>query len=434
MAASCETSSTGLPNRQLFNDRLEQHIIQARRKSERAAVLYLDLDRFKNINDSLGHASGDKLLCHVAERMKYCVRETDTVSRLGGDEFVILLANVINPKDAGHVAEHIIEEICKPYVLGAQEIFINASIGIAIYPDDGSDNKELLAHADAAMYHAKESGRGRYQYFEESMNKELIRRLEMESAMRHALERNEYSLHYQPQIDLRNGKVTAIEALIRWNHPQLGLIPPSRFIPLAEECGLIEPLGEWVLRTACTEFRKWRDTHFAQARLAVNISSRQFMRENFVDTVKQTIRDADISPDELELEITESLLLDENVNTKLIFEKLSALGVQLAIDDFGTGYSSLSYLKRFSVHTLKIDRAFTKDIPEDEQATTLTLSIIAMAHALNMQVVAEGVENEAQLELLRAHQCDSVQGFFFGKPVPIAELVDHLDLLSQHVE
>lgn len=417
---------TGLPNRQLFNDRLEQHIVQARRKNELAAILYVDLDRFKNINDSLGHASGDNLLRQVAERMRGCVRETDTVSRLGGDEFVILLSNVSMAKDAGYIAENIIKTISKPYFISAREIFINTSIGIALYPDDGESNKELLAHADAALYHAKESGRGSYKYFEESMNRELMRRIEMETAMRHALERNEFELYYQPQIDSFSGKVKAVEALIRWNHPQLGEITPSQFIPLAEECGLIEPIGEWVLRTACRQFRKWHNMQIAPAKLAVNISSRQFMRENFIAIVEQAIIDTKIAANWLELEITESLLLDENVNTKAIFEKLATFGVQLAIDDFGTGYSSLSYLKRFAVQTLKIDRAFTKDIPDDVQATTLTLSIIAMAHALNMQVVAEGVENPRQLELLREHQCDLMQGNYFSLPLSVKQMGDYL--------
>lgn len=417
---------TGLPNRQLFNDRLEQHIIHARRKNEKAALLYIDLDRFKNINDSLGHASGDLLLRTVAERMRNCVRETDTVSRLGGDEFVILLSNVSSPKDAGYIAEHIISEISRPYIIGGREIFINSSVGIVIYPENGKDNKELLAHADAAMYHAKESGRGRYKFFEESMNRELVRRIELETAMRHALEREEFCLYYQPQIDLRNGKIMAIEALIRWNHPELGVVKPGKFIPLAEECGLIEPIGEWVLKTACKQYQEWREMNIAAVRLAVNISSRQFMRENFIEFVDRVITETNIPPKDLELEITESLLLDESINTTSIFDKLGLMGVQLAIDDFGTGYSSLGYLKRFPVHTLKIDRAFTRDIPVDEQATTLTLSIIAMAHALKMQVVAEGVETREQLELLRKHNCDYVQGNYFSKPLSAEELVRYM--------
>ncbi len=418
---------TDLPNRQLFNDRLEQHIIRARRNKERAAILYIDLDRFKNINDSLGHASGDKLLRKVAERMRNCVRETDTVSRLGGDEFVILLSSVSSPKDAGYIAEHIISEISRPYVINAREIFINASVGIVIYPEDGVDNKSLLAHADAAMYHAKESGRGRYKFFEESMNKELVHRIEMETALRHALERDEFCLYYQPQIDLGSGRVNAVEALIRWNHPDIGLVTPAQFISLAEDCGLIEPIGEWVLQNACSQFQEWRKKNIAPEKLAVNISSRQFMRENFIDTVEKTISSTGMLPQSLELEITESLLLDESVNTKSMFNKLCAMGVQLAIDDFGTGYSSLGYLKRFSVHTLKIDRAFTRDIPGDEQATTLTLSIIAMAHALNMEVVAEGVEFREQLELLREHKCDFVQGNYFSVPLTADDLVRYLD-------
>ena len=418
---------TGLPNRQLFNDRLEQHIIRARRKNERAAILYIDLDRFKNINDSLGHATGDLLLRNVAARMKNCVRETDTVSRLAGDEFVILLSNVSSPKDASYIAENIIGEISKPYTISAREIFINASVGIVIFPEDGLNNKELLSHADTAMYHAKESGRGRYMFFEESMNREIVHRIEMETAMRHALVREEFTLYYQPQIELTSGKVLAIEALLRWNHPELGLVMPAQFIPLAEENGLIEQLGEWVLQSACTQYHEWRKKDIAPARLAVNISSRQFMRENFIDIIDKIINKTKIKPQELELEITESLLLDDSINTKSMFDRLGLMGVKLAIDDFGTGYSSLGYLKRFPVHTLKIDRAFTRDIPADTQATTLTLSIIAMAHALQMHVVAEGVETKEQMELLSQHQCDSVQGNYFSQALSAVDMARYLE-------
>ncbi|MEJ2360430.1 MAG: EAL domain-containing protein [Gammaproteobacteria bacterium] len=417
---------TGLPNRQLFNDRLEQHIIQARRKKEKIAVLYVDLDRFKNINDSLGHTSGDNLLRQVADRMRYCVRETDTVSRLGGDEFVVLLSNISSHNDASLIAENVISAVNRQFFINTREIFITTSIGIAVYPDDGLNNKELMAHADAAMYHAKESGQGSYKYFEESMNLELVQRIEMETALRYALEREEFQLYYQPQISLQTGEVISIEALIRWEHPQMGILLPGEFIPLAEESGLIEPIGEWVLRAACKQFQQWRKKCVEPLRLAVNISSRQFMRENFVGLVDEVINETGIMPEELELEITESLLLNENLKTRRIFDKLAQIGVQLAIDDFGTGYSSLSYLKRFAVHTLKIDRAFTMDIPEDEQATTLTLSIIAMAHALGMQVVAEGVENAAQVALLSEHQCDCVQGNYFSHPLPTDDISAYL--------
>lgn len=424
---------TNLPNRQLFNDRLEQHLLQAHRKRQRAALLYLDLDRFKNINDSLGHASGDILLRKVSERMRLCLRETDTISRLGGDEFVIVLPNISSPKDAGNVADHIIESISRPYLIQSREIFVNASIGIAIYPEDGTNNKELLAHADSAMYHAKESGRGKYMFFEENMNKEVVLRIEMETAMRHALQKNEFSLHYQPQIELPSGKASVVEALIRWNHPEYGLVSPENFIPLAEDCGLIEQIGEWVLREACSQYQKWRSMDIAPGRLAVNISSRQFMHDNFVDIIRKTINDVGMLANELELEITESLLMDERINSKSIFNDLENMGVRLAIDDFGTGYSSLSYLKRFSVHTLKIDRTFTQDIPADRQVTTLTLSIIAMAHALNVQVVAEGVETKEQLELLQAHHCDLVQGYLFSCPLSADEFERYLKQRSSNV-
>jgi len=417
---------TGLPNRQLFNDRLEQHIIQAHRKNERAALLYIDLDRFKNINDSLGHATGDKLLLQVAERMRNCVRDSDTISRLGGDEFVIVLSNISSPKNASNIAENIIDSVIKPFFISSREIFVNASIGIAVYPEDGRDNKELLAHADAAMYRAKESGRGRYMFFEESMNKEIMQRIEMETAMRHAIQHDQFSLHYQPQVDPHTGKVMGVEALIRWNHPELGMIPPGNFIPLAEECGLIETIGEWVLNTACENYQNLRKLNLAPGRLAVNISSRQFLRANFVDIINRAITNTGMLPNELELEITESLLLDERINTEFIFGELEIMGVKIAIDDFGKGYSSLSYLKRFPVHVLKIDSSFTRDIPTDEQTTILTLSIIAMAHALNMQVVAEGVETKEQLELLRTHQCDIVQGYYYSPALTAEELAKFL--------
>ena len=279
---------TGLPNRQLFNDRLEQHIIQAQRKSQSAALLYLDLDKFKNINDSLGHVNGDKLLRQVAQRMRNCVRETDTISRLGGDEFAIVISNINNPKDAGNLAEHIIDAIAMPYIIQKRETFVTASIGIAMYPDDGKSKKELLTHADAAMYRAKESGRGRYMFFEENMNKEIMQRIEMETAMRHALRREEFRLYYQPQIETQSGKVMGVEALIRWQHPQLGLIKPMQFIPLAEDCGLIDGIGEWVLETACRQYQQLREMNIAPGRLAVNISSRQFMRADFVEIIKNT--------------------------------------------------------------------------------------------------------------------------------------------------
>ena len=413
---------TGLPNRQLFNDRLEQYIIQAQRKNQRAAVLYIDLDRFKNINDSLGHPSGDNLLQQVAERLRKYVRATDTISRLGGDEFVIVLTNISSPKDVANIAHNIIDAICQPFFILAREIFINLSIGVAMYPEDGKNTKELLAHADAALYHAKESGRGRYMFFEESMNREIVQRIEMETAMRHALARKEFTLYYHPQVDMRSGKIVGVEALIRWHHPELGLVLPDRFITLAEDCGLIEPIGEWVLHTACAQFQDWRSRNIAPTRLAVNISSRQFMQTNFVDIINKAITSSGMHPGELELEITESLLMDERINTKSIFSELAGMGVKLAIDDFGTGYSSLSYLKRFSVHTLKIDRTFIRDIPADRQATTLTLSIIAMAHALNMDVVAEGVETKEQLDVLQANNCNFIQGYYFSKPLPAEKL------------
>lgn len=417
---------TGLPNRKLFNERLDEYINNATRRNEHAALLYINLDRFKNINDTLGHTGGDKLLLEVGERLRNYARPADIISRLGGDEFAILLTNISSGTDAISLADNISKGMLRPFQIQSREIFVNISIGIAVYPADGNDGKTLLAHADAALYHAKERGRGRYMFFEDTMNQEIMRRMELETAMRHALSREQFTLYYQPKIDLRTGSLVGVEALIRWNHPELGFVRPDQFIPIAEECGLIEPIGDWVLRTACAQFKQWRGMNISPARLAVNISSRQFMQADFVDSINKIIISTGMLPDELELEITESLLMDLRINTKLIFSELATMGVRIAIDDFGTGYSSLGYLKRFPVHTLKIDRSFIHDIPADTQATTLTLSIIAMAQALNMEVIAEGVESKQQIDVLRSSGCNFVQGFYYYKPTPADEMTSLL--------
>jgi len=411
---------TNLPNRQLFDDRLEQHIIHAHRENQMIGLLYIDLDRFKNINDSLGHSVGDKLLQQAAERLKKCVREADTVARLGGDEFIIILSNITDPKDASSIAEHIINRISEPYHIDTHEVFITPSIGITLYPNDGTNTEELLKHADAAMYRAKESGRGKYMFFEERMNIEDMERTRMEQDMRHALARKEFKLLYQPQVNL---ETIGAEALIRWNHATHGIIEPSRFIPLAEDTGMIELIGEWVLRTACRQYKIWQENGIIIDQLSVNVSSRQFMQRKFVDIVYKTLTATGMSPERLELEITESLLMEDRIDTVYILEELHAMGVKLAIDDFGTGYSSLSYLKRLPVDALKIDQSFMRDVPKNEDATTITNSIIALAHALKINVIAEGIETAEQLVLLLSQQCDSGQGFYFYPPLSADDFV-----------
>jgi diguanylate cyclase (GGDEF)-like protein len=408
---------TNLPNRQLFDDRLEQHINHAHRENQMIGLLYIDLDRFKNINDTLGHSVGDKLLQQTAERLKKCIREADTVARLGGDEFIIILSNITNPKDASNIAEHIISRVSQPFNIDLHEVFITPSIGITLYPIDGTTNEELLKHADAAMYRAKESGRGKYMFFEERMNIEDMERTRMEQDLRHALSRNELMLLYQPQVELESGRIIGAEALIRWIHPIRGMIEPTQFIPLAEDTGMIESIGEWVLRTACRQYKSWQEDGIIIDHLSVNVSSRQFMQRKFVDIVYKTLTATGMSPERLELEITESLLVEDRIDTVYILDELHAMGVKLAIDDFGTGYSSLSYLKRLPVDALKIDQSFMRDIPKNEDATTIANSIIALGHALKINVIAEGIETAEQLVLLLSQQCDSGQGFYFYPPL-----------------
>lgn len=411
-------SLTGLPNRTLFRDRLTHAVAQAHRKDHLVALLYLDLDRFKMINDSLGHHAGDELLKGVSERLLSNAREEDTVARLGGDEFTVILEGITNNEDATIVARKILEVMGKPFYLDGHEVFVTTSIGITIFPVDAQDIDELLKNADTAMYRAKEQGRNNYQFYTADMNAKAVEHLIMESSLRHALERNEFVLHYQPQVDLHSREITGMESLLRWNHPELGLLYPDQFMQLAEETGLIVSIGEWVLNQACEQAADWHGAGLSGMRLAVNLSALQFRTDSLVETVAKALRLSGFDPKCLELEITESFLLD-NVDSAIEkLRNLSSLGVDLAIDDFGTGYSSLSYLKQFPLNTLKIDQSFVRDISTDPDDAAIAEAIVALGRSLHLRVMAEGVETEEQLNFLRTRGCDQAQGFLISRPVP----------------
>ncbi|HYJ18093.1 MAG TPA: EAL domain-containing protein, partial [Burkholderiales bacterium] len=413
---------TELPNRLLFNDRLEQGIINARRNGEKLAVLFIDLDRFKNINDSLGHHIGDQLLKEVSRQMADCIRKGDTLSRLGGDEFVVTLEGLGNADDAAQVARKILAALGKPIRIGGHLLNTTCSMGISIFPNDADDGRELMKNADTAMYHAKEIGRNNFQFFSPEMNVRAVERHQLETALRRALENDEFVLHYQPQADLITGALVGMEALIRWQHPERGLVPPASFIPVAEESGLIELIGQWALRTACEQNRRWQLEGLPPLRVAVNISARQFGdSRGFADVVASLLKSTGLDPSYLELEITESMLLKNVAENVKVLQKLGELGARIAVDDFGTGYSSLAYLKQLPIDTLKIDRTFVGDIETDADDAAIIQAIIAMAHGLDLRVTAEGVETEGQLAALRRLGCDEYQGYLLAKPLPAAE-------------
>ncbi|MBI5468974.1 MAG: EAL domain-containing protein [Deltaproteobacteria bacterium] len=421
-------SLTGLPNRQFLKERLEKAIYRARRHKEQVAALFLDLDRFKRINDTFGHSVGDGLLKDVSERLVRCLRRSDsiarvldlngtTVSRLGGDEFVVLLTDYSDIHDVAKVAQRIQNELSMSFKVGGYELFVSVSIGISLYPSDGEDVEKLLKNADIAMYHAKENGRNNYQFYTESMNAAAFEWLVMENSLRKALENGEFNIHYQPQLDIRRGTVTGVEALLRWRHPEFGLVPPSKFIPLAEEAGLIVPIGEYVLRAACKQVKRWQEEGISVT-VAVNLSSRQFVQEGLLEAVSLALSDAGIEPGCLKLELTEGTVMQNVAETVSALHKFKAMGLGILIDDFGTGYSSLSYLKRFPLDALKIDRSFVKDITTDQDDAAITKTIIAMAHTLNLKVIAEGVETQEQLDFLYENGCDEIQGYLFSEPLP----------------
>jgi diguanylate cyclase (GGDEF)-like protein/PAS domain S-box-containing protein len=408
---------TRLPNRVMFNERLTQAIARAQRLASMAAVLFIDLDRFKIINDTLGHDAGDELLKQLAARLRECLREGDTIGRQGGDEFVVLVEGVSDPAQVAGVGQKILDTVARPYLIRGHEFHVTASIGISIYPEDGHDQQTLLKNADIAMYRAKEQGKNNHKFYSAQINSHSYERLALETSLRRAVERDEFLLHYQPKVDMRSGRITGVEALIRWQHPELGMVPPGEFIPIAEETGLIGPIGEWVLRTACTEARGWVASGLSPITIAVNLSARQFSSDELAIAILRVLRDTGLDPRLLELELTESTVMHNAERATEILQQLKRLGVRVAIDDFGTGYSSLSYLKRFPISSVKIDRSFVLDLPDDKDDAAITQAVIAMAHSLRLRVVAEGVETPEQFRFLEEHHCDEMQGNYFSKPV-----------------
>jgi len=408
---------TALPNRSLFNKLLSQAVSQAQRHQRQLAIAFIDLDRFKQINDTLGHEAGDELLKEVARRLKACLRDSDTVARLGGDEFVVLLPELGEEKYAATVAEKIITTIAKPFILIGQEFRVTASIGISTYPADGLDEQTLTKNADIAMYQAKEEGKNNFQFYSEKLNANSLERLTLESGLRHALERNEFELHYQAKRDTATGEITGMEALLRWQHPDLGVVAPMQFIPVAEETGLIVPIGKWVLQTACLQNVAWQKLGLPRLSIAVNLTARQFSDDRLLEDITSILNSTGMDASLLEVEIHESLLIRDIAKTLRILTALKAMGVKIAIDDFGTGYSSLSTLQQFPLDTIKIDRAFVRHLAARSDNSTLTEAIIAMGKSLSLTVVAQGVETKEQADFLREHACDEFQGFYFNKPL-----------------
>jgi len=386
------------------------------------ALMFLDLDRFKTINDSLGHPVGDALLLAVVERLKTCVRDSDTISRQGGDEFIILLNDVRDSEAASRVADKIHQRMSEPILLANQSLISSFSIGIALYPDDGEDFDSLMQKADTAMYHAKESGRNSHRFFTEQMNRKVVEHMTLETQLRRALERNEFVLHYQPQLNLHEGTIIGVEALIRWNNPESGLVPPCKFIPVAEDSGLIVPIGAWVINEACRQAKAWQNAGLPPFVVAVNLSAVQFRQHDLINTVINALVLSDLDSQWLELELTESILIQDAEATLDLVRRLKALGVKLSVDDFGTGYSSLAYLKRFAVDKLKIDQSFIRDLVADPDDAAIVRAIIQMARSLKLTTIAEGVETEELSNLLRLFHCDEIQGYWFARPIPADQL------------
>ena len=417
---------TGLNNRFSLKDRLEHALAVARRESARVALLFIDLDRFKVINDTLGHHVGDELLIHVSRRLRQCVRESDLVARLGGDEFVVMLSGIEHSSSVAMVAEKLVMRVGEPYPVGAHTLYTTPSIGIAIYPMDGEDGETLMRNADAAMYHAKSAGRNNFQFFDAKMNEAAVERLGIEHALRLALGRDEFRLHFQPIIDLRTGKVSCVEALIRWQHPERGLLAPGMFIGVAEETGLIQPIGDWVIWAACRQLAAFREAGLSGIKMAINISAIQMRNSDLSVLARGVIEAYSLPPGDLVFEITESVAMEHPDETVRVLDLLRDMGVSLALDDFGTGYSSLSYLRMFALDKLKLDRSFVEEIGQDVDGQVICDATIGLAHNLGLTLVAEGVETEAQLDYLRARGCDLVQGYLFSKPLPAEQVMEFI--------
>ena len=409
---------TGLPNRSLLQDRLGQAVAYSARNGRPVWVMLIDLDRFKFVNDSMGHKAGDVLLMTVAARLRSSLRDSDTVARLSGDEFVVILTEHTEEPLSAAVVQRLMDAVAQPVMLGNKQFQVTCSIGVAIYPSEGTTSENLIEHADVAMYRAKKLGRNNFQFFTPTMNEESQERVQIEGALRTALERNEFVLHYQPQVDLKTGQIVGMEALIRWNHPDMGMVPPGRFIGVAEETGLIVAIGAWVMRAACTQNKAWQDAGFPRLRVAVNLSARQFSSNDLLASLETALTESGLDADCLEIELTESLFMNDVTPAVELLHRMKALGVKLSIDDFGTGYSSLSYLSRFPIDVLKIDRSFVADITADANDAAIVTSIIGLAHNLKLAVIAEGVETAEQLDYLRSRGCDEMQGYYFSRPLP----------------
>ncbi|OQW40896.1 MAG: diguanylate cyclase [Proteobacteria bacterium SG_bin4] len=422
---------TGLPNRHLLQDRVEQALVHDTRRQRQMAVLFIDLDHFKTINDSLGHDIGDLLLKAVANRLKFCVRTEDTVARQGGDEFIVVLNSIAESLDAAKVAQKILDSLLQPFYIHGNELHIGGSIGIAVFPNDGGTAETLLRNSDVAMYHAKENGRNNYQFFTDELNKSAYERHTLSLDLRYAMERNELLLHYQPVMDMPNHQLYGLEALLRWKHPVHQLVSPDKFINLAEETGLIIPIGEWVLKTVCLQIKAWQSQGLYVPRIAINLSARQFRDKDLITNISRILKETEVDAKYISLEITESMLIDNIDKVVETLSRLHAMGLHISIDDFGTGYSSLSYLKKFPIHTLKIDRSFVRDIVTDKNDRTIVAAIIAMAHSLELDVIAEGIEIEEQLSFLTEQKCNHYQGYYFSKPVPAPEIESMLKPVLQ---
>jgi diguanylate cyclase (GGDEF)-like protein/PAS domain S-box-containing protein len=425
---------TGLPNRRLITEQLGHAIVRAERQRSRVAVMFVDLDNFKRVNDTFGHAAGDDLLRTAGVRLTAALRggdalargaESHAIARLGGDEFIVLLTDLWRPEDAVGIAQRLVDTLAEPAIVQGTEVFVGGSVGVAMYPDDGADAEMLLMNADIAMYRAKSAGRGGFQLYDRSMNAQALERLQMEAQLRRALERNEFVLHYQPRVEAASGRIVGAEALIRWQHPERGLLPPMEFIPLAEDAGLVIPIGEWVIEAACRQTAAWQAQDLETVPVAVNLAATHLRQSSLPARVARALRRHGVSPDSLEIEVTESILLADPELSTRIARELSCMGVQLSIDDFGTGYSSLSYLKRLPITTLKIDRSFVRDLGVDADDEAIVGAIVALGHSLKLKVVAEGVESEAQLAFLRSLHCDEYQGYYMSRPVE-AEAFSHL--------